>query len=569
MGWLEDKSESDIPEGNPPEVTKLLGAPGTGKTTEIVGNPDIGVEGMMVENLEDYDIDEQLLVTYTKAGAAEAANRLAELTDISENEVSKRVRTIHSHAYYCMIGKFSEAEDVAGYHAKKHFCQLAGIKFEGDDSSDIMQSEDTEGDTLMAIYNWLKENRLPMEAHNLCPRSLSSHHNTLELLKKWEEFKDKNNLAGFQDMVEWSVSTARDMLERRGYKSDQDGPDGDVEIFEQARQDPDLPVGELRGKGVFVNAKVLYVDEAQDLSRLRKDWYKAQKIVADKVVLAGDEMQTIFGYSGAKPEYLLDEEGDEEILEKTYRLPSNIWNVCKSVADQCEKQKDKSIEPRTDGGSVYKAEGGSVSDVIHSVISDLEDGRSIFMLFRANYMISDFTEVLHKAGIPYLTMKEKGWETWTNKLLAKREEMSNRFNRDDGNFSQAVRQKARKMKKDGVLNYYQCQALIGSLETGQVDLDPRNLKVGTIHSAKGREADSVYLCTDTTRSIQDEMRGKTSGNERLTDAERRVYYVGMSRARSKLVFLQQATEGGIPIDLPDIIGYKESKSVPEISSVVS
>ena len=69
-----------------------------------------------------------------------------------------------------------------------------------------------------------------------------------------------------------------------------------------------------------------------------------------------------------------------------------------------------------------------------------------------------------------------------------------------------------------------------------LDEEPR-LVVGTIHSTKGAEADSVYLFPDLSRSA---MREWTSGSE-SRDSVIRTFYVGATRAKEKLVLAARAS----------------------------
>jgi DNA helicase-2/ATP-dependent DNA helicase PcrA len=93
------------------------------------------------------------------------------------------------------------------------------------------------------------------------------------------------------------------------------------------------------------------------------------------------------------------------------------------------------------------------------------------------------------------------------------------------------------------------------------------VRLGTIHSAKGREADHVYVGTDLTEKVVEQMAATVDDPEdvtgvdeftkttdpvpTLTDNERRVFYVGMSRARERLVVLEDLIDGAptLPVDV--------------------
>ena len=72
------------------------------------------------------------------------------------------------------------------------------------------------------------------------------------------------------------------------------------------------------------NFDVVIVDEAQDLSWLQ--WKMVERIVtnAKRVYVAGDDDQAIFRWAGARPEYLINMDGERIILNKSYRLSKLI-----------------------------------------------------------------------------------------------------------------------------------------------------------------------------------------------------------------------------------------------------
>ena len=63
----------------------------------------------------------------------------------------------------------------------------------------------------------------------------------------------------------------------------------------------------------------------------------------------------------------------------------------------------------------------------------------------------------------------------------------------------------------------------------------KNIKLSTIHAAKGGEADNVMLLTDLTRKADLEY-------WRQRDEERRVFYVGMTRARNTLNIVRSQSD---------------------------
>ena len=100
------------------------------------------------------------------------------------------------------------------------------------------------------------------------------------------------------------------------------------------------------------------------------------------------------------------------------------------------------------------------------------------------------------------------------------------------------------------------------------DVDRDRVRVGTIHSAKGREADHVFVATDLTEKVVEHMAATADPSDIpdgvefsatsnpvpvLTDNERRVFYVGMSRARERLVVLENLVKGAPTLPIPVLL----------------
>jgi len=599
-----------------PEVYKVIGAPGTGKTTRVVGNPDLDLDGLFLENSDKYSLNEQMLVTYTNAGVDEAADRLERMTDAPRYKIDDRVTTIHSRCFSTLGLK---REDTVDHWKKKKFCDAHDLNFGwDDDQDDIMGADQQEGNALFRIYSWLQSNRLDIEDWEKCPADWGFPEDPEWLMSQWEMWKDDRGWVGFGDMIEDVVELGYKQLENLGWGvlfADENTTTR--EMFLEACNDPQLDPDIIRGIGAFIDTKVLYVDEVQDLTALQWEWYLLQKLVCEKVYLGGDDDQSIYGWSGADPEFMLNEEGDFEVLETTYRIPREIWEVCDGVIHQVDHRQEKDVVPNGDGGEFIPMRAPSTRQVLEHI----EDGECM-ILFRARYHIDEFRDTLHDEGIPYRNMST--YDTWSDDITTLRDGLAKIHNgkgkingdeldqlieyaeddmyndRSDVSESEKVMSHFGGISKDRLneifpfmrneteyrsaaimyldkteeLNWYEKSAIRGNIVNGNDDMDPDRVRIGTIHSSKGKEAETVLLATDTTKTIMTNMREEFNENvDRreqintpisqvpLTDEERRVYYVGMTRASEKLVLAQGVIDPSSAIELSNLLGdeYKASK----------
>jgi len=612
----------------PPEVYKVIGAPGTGKTTRVVGNPELpDVRSLVMENLEHYPFEDQMIVTYTNAGVDEAADRLEKILDEPRYKIDERVTTIHSQCY--KAAGMNQDQVVQWWH-KQDFCKRNHLQYGYDsDDGDIMSSDQDEGHALFDIYGWLKSNRKKLEEWKDCPADFPTSKDVLELLNKWEAYKAdpphnsnwKNNpdvLYDFSDMIEMVVERGKEMLHEAGYPSVFGGkPESAMETFEKTRRLERFDQDKWRDRGPFIDAKVLYVDEVQDLTPLQWCWYLMNKLVCEKVYIGGDDDQTIYGWAGANPDFMLDEEGDFEVLEKTYRIPREIWETCNGVIHQVDHRQEKEVEPHGDGGSVVTMRAPSHRQVVEHLLEG-----DCMVIFRAKFMIDEFRESLHELGIPYRNMSTH--DTWSDEVKLVRDALSKieqgadklRSNELEALIEHAVREchqcdgdgckncnwegeqqftskdngydptesalnmlggvdmsrvkeifdlshpyksdrftSKNYLSQSSALNYYEKEAIKGNLANDNGDMDPDRVRIGTIHSSKGKEADTVVLALDSTSRILENMTMELRDrpDKVINDAERRLYYVGMTRAARKLVMCQGMIDPMQTINLSDLL----------------
>jgi DNA helicase-2/ATP-dependent DNA helicase PcrA len=575
-----------------PTVTRLFGGPGSGKTTALLDR----VEGLLED--DDIEVTDVLVVSYTRAAAAEIRERLAERLDTNPRALKGNVSTMHAKAYELL--NLSRG-DVVGEKDKQEFCEEYGIEYEDEYKSGGRRTarSTTLGNKIIATSQWLQrtrrdvadwydvpfqwnveEVRLPpdidpnaQEGNKYTPTWPSSDDRVdiPEAIRGWRKYKGDNGLVGFADMLE-----------------------------------------RVKQRSLVPHVDYLVIDEFQDITTLQYDVYEEWKPHMKKVLIAGDDDQVVYAWQGADPDLLLDTPRDEDvILPNSYRLPSKILNVVNREIRHIEKRQEKDLKPRKEGGRVEGVHNPSMLDLARNVRYTVEqDEGTVMVLFRARYQMFQFIDEFLPLGMPFSTLTDQ--RMWTDRLTdyvraveklvdddpvtgleARRladmlqESAFGSNERDDlydvideheeaaGTDDLAaftipadeVRAVA-PFVPDGAsasdmvrkVTSFQRKSIAAYFEGPYQGMDPDHVRLGTIHSAKGREADHVFVSTDLTEKVVEQMAASVSDEELaahgiegftsttspvpiLTDNERRVFYVGMSRARERLVILENLVDG--------------------------
>ncbi|PCR92480.1 UvrD-helicase domain-containing protein [Natrinema ejinorense] len=581
-------------------VTRLFGGPGSGKTTALLDH----VEDILEQ--EGVTFRDILVVSYTRAAAQEVRERLADRLDESPRALQGNVCTMHAKAYELLDLSRS---DVIGESDKEEFCEEYGIEYEDEYSGAGRRTarSTTIGNKVIATSQWLQRTS----------REVSDWY---DVPFQWDEEEvrlppeiDPNAQEGNKYTPTWPSDDDRiDVPETirawRSYKGEH-GKIGFADMLERVKQRSLLP-----------NVDYLVIDEFQDITTLQYDVYEEWKPHMEQVLIAGDDDQVVYSWQGADPALLLEEEVDEDvILPNSYRLPSNVLNAVNKEIRHIDHRQDKDLKPRTEGGAVEARTNGSMLDVVRMVRRTLVEGDgTIMVLFRARYQMFQFIDEFITEGVPFTSLTDQ--RMWTDRLTqyvraveaidagedvtglqARRladmlqesafgtndrdalfDEIDERqeeagiddleqlmipsevivdhapFMPDPASAADMLR-KVTNFQKKSVRSYF------GIGEYKGMDTD--RVRVGTIHSAKGREADHVFVGTDLTEKVVEQMVATVDDPEAvpgceeftkttspvpvLTDNERRVFYVGMSRARERLVLLENLVDGAptLPIDV--------------------
>ncbi len=344
------------------------------------------------------------------------------------------------------------------------------------------------------------------------------------------------------------------------------------------------PDGFQEPQGVCPDLQVWFLDEAQDVTPL--SWSVFQRLTRQPAVtwvyLSGDPFQAIYDWAGADHSILLDSECDKErTMPQSYRCPSKVLSAGENVLKGCSDYFDRGIAPREEGGEVVESTLDLLSEHIASAA-----GGSVLCLSRCNFQQAVFAAKLDDLGIPWSPVRGMGgwnrpslfkaceamldleqgygiradqWGSVIELLPTTGDDVPGLRRGIKAHFDKAT---GEVRTIDSVDGWGANRLLIEAIKSGQwptvikdknatwaqrwrgavdrfgLDLIRKpQIRCGTIHSVKGAEADVVLLSTGATRKIM------ASANKDRTseDSERRLAYVGFTRARKSVVVLRDST----------------------------
>lgn len=306
--------------------------------------------------------------------------------------------------------------------------------------------------------------------------------------------------------------------------------------------------------GEALPVKVAMIDEAQDITALQ--WKVIDKAFkkAEKIIIAGDDKQSIYAYSGARPDFLiqLSKQFPVEHLSKSYRIPYSVYKLSVAITNFIGEKTEQKAEPRMENGEGMIMQLNELERILNfldeSCIKNDPDKTAWYILARNNCFLEEPKKVLEEALIPYWTaegffmggeiMKRlKDYENFKMEGYRdpkKKEDFQRKFGIED--FTQPFTEtnlftEGRKWVYASYIEKYGLKKL-----EEMCKWNPQVL-VSTIHHVKGGEAKNVAIMLDTTR--------KTKGNvfENI-DEELRILYVGVTRAKENLFLIDSKNGEG-------------------------
>ncbi len=495
------------------QIHKIIGPPGTGKTTRILS--------LIEEATSQYPIEQIGAVSFTNAAVEQMRKRLMETSGASFRDI-KNVKTLHSHVFDLLGLKPENIADkkIRQFNEEHPEFRLFSTQMvEEEDQADEQAEVNAKNFRAMQIYR----NRLTPEAD--WPQEVK------DLWSVWKRWMDENEYIDFTGMLELLL---------------------------------------LIGRAPSID--ILFVDEAQDLTRLQLEIIQMWSRNINLTTMVGDSDQAIFRFAGACPEVFKNlAHNDLEILSQSWRVPPAVHRYAMDILSQIRDREEveyQAFQERGEGEIFATLEPDLSLPGSHMIIS-----RCLFGVKKWQRWIEEQDRIYwnpYKAEDlswnPTNTSEYKAIQTYLNisgawKDKVTEEDLKNLIKhiKSSGNLERGIKTEIEKRETtDREVDPWEAQewGLSGDLLAGKKTLDEvfdlktkagkmalragkgGKLKeppvtVGTIHSVKGGEADHVWLdLTKSKRILREERK-----SDQVFYDELRVAYVGVTRSRETVGIL--------------------------------
>lgn len=467
----------------PGPVVCLIAGPGSGKTRTLCAT--------ISRLLQDGKPPESIAVmTFTVAGAAEFRERLVELHGIPET----------------MLGRFAHIGTAHSY--ARRVLKSHGIQFE-------LATDEVIVETIKAVA---KEFRHTIASQQAIIEALSGPLQPGTIGQVIAAVRKRLKAAGLLS-YDMQLSEATALI--RGARSQQ--------------------------------IRHLFVDEYQDTAELDQDLYAA--INAEFMFVVGDPDQSIYGFRGAKPERLTGIAvaiesnllgGQVITLETNYRCAPEICSFAQRVIEQTQVIPKQTIPAAQRRGLVAVQQFQSEEEELLAIAEWAvgREGSERAVLCRYNVTATRIADVLRAKGLSVigditvepgrlmlgLQMIENG--RFTESVPPRVDDAFRAIQRGLGCYDDGDTFLICKHFAETSAELQMCRELIErgiapeDLARAVTEYQPTSegaVHVSTIHRAKGREWQNVWIAGCNEKSIPD------------TVDDRRLFFVGITRAKDALV----------------------------------
>ena len=326
-----------------------------------------------------------LVTSFSRAAAAELAGRDLPISP-------DRVGTLHSHCWHALGGPEIAEANVDEWNRDNPALAITPVKrqskLDGEEGGGDDSEAEKRGDELLQQLNRYRGQMLP-GPHGAWNEPL------IAFEKRWTEYKRQNGLLDFTDLIETCLR--------------------DVALA------PRSP-------------SVIFADEAQDLNRMQLSLVRKWGERASYFIVAGDDDQTIYTFTGAAPEAFLDPDvpdGHKIVLKQSYRVPRAVHRFAEDLIHQVTRRQEKDYLPRPAEGAVdrFSRDGYLRTEyaILKTATEHIEQGQTVMFLASCAYMLRSLLAVLRKHGIPFHNPYRRSNGFWNPLRIGRRTSSAGRI----------------------------------------------------------------------------------------------------------------------------------------------
>lgn len=538
------------------KIARLIGAAGSGKTTELLrimeaALPKLGGDPLRLG-----------FASFTRAARAEAVGRAAAAWNVSPSMLDGEgwFRTVHSTAKRCLgIGA---GQLIGGSTADTEWISNAlGVKVSTSIDEDTGRQKFVGGMEGAALTCWERARNTLQPLDEVVRRmrrlddNVPDYAAVVRVAERYEMEKRIEDRLDFSDLL----------LRFSGFRLHT------VDGVQNTEPEGELP-----------RVSAWLFDEQQDASPLLDAACK-RLVSADSVLwcyVVGDPFQAIFGFAGSSAECFLGWPAEKErTMPKSYRCPKPILEL----GERCLRRMyrgyfDRKVAPADHDGTICDCETEL------PLIRARPDEEWLFIA-RTNYEAGRLYASLHAAGKPAKWVTQQEGATVRGTGLAALYALEKGQHVSGSEWARAIEllpcvnkvkepmlergAKTGWAKKhadewdvifpDDLPKVGATEHLVGQIRSGKwcglVDRGEEwrrhaerwgpelvantKIRVGTIHSVKGMEADNVAMLTTIGKRVE---QGRDDCQEQH-DEECRIAYVGVTRARRNLYIVNEGRHG--------------------------
>ena len=309
------------------------------------------------------------------------------------------------------------------------------------------------------------------------------------------------------------------------------------------------------------------VDEYQDISPLQQRLINAWLGSRQELCVVGDPAQTIYSFAGATPVFLnsfTQRFPDAEVVRLTtgYRSTPEIIFTANSILRKGSMGNE--LVAINEHGSkptitAYNDEAAEIAGIVRDIkelISEGTPAQEIAVLARTNNQLNGLEKAMNAANLPYqVSNTERFFERKEVRDFLKQVRTASVIPTEGVSWLDELRTLAQPFLTGGAIDGIAALLHLARELDGDSGFTPKNLRaylrevedrvqqnnpptmpvttLATLHAAKGLEWERVFLI-GVSDGILPLENNSTTGDQASIDEERRLFYVGITRAKSDL-----------------------------------